>query len=353
MNSCMIEVNNPFIKTIPEECAPFLLLKKNTEEFKKFVMENNVAFYAFDFKDHTSDGITLRFDNYLNWGVYEGFCTSFVPRCVLLSYDYIEGIVQFLEKGFLVMCRINKFYINAYEENKESSHKIIIHGFNNEKKYFACQDFINGRFNKFIVQFDELHNAIANYPWHETEKDGLWAIKCKKEQHNVSYIRLLNEVNKLTVGNEYSYNTGIETFGVAALKMFSNGIISYTSDPARLYRCFYWINYVRESCKLMKLRVNYLKDDFSKYNFCEIEKILDNMRMNIDKEYFYISKCRIYNCFLQKPLMDILEDFSKISSMYMTFAINLKNILTSILNSDYSIEQMDGNINDGNINKVL
>ena len=62
MGAVKLDICEPFILTIPDECVPFLILKKGSKPFDKFVMENYISFHAYDYQNDTSDGFCLRFE---------------------------------------------------------------------------------------------------------------------------------------------------------------------------------------------------------------------------------------------------------------------------------------------------
>lgn len=56
MNIVSVNIHKPFIVTIPDECAPFLILEQGSKPFNKFVMENYINFHAYDYQNNVSDG---------------------------------------------------------------------------------------------------------------------------------------------------------------------------------------------------------------------------------------------------------------------------------------------------------
>ena len=326
MGAVKLDICEPFILTIPDECVPFLILKKGSKPFDKFVMENYISFHAYDYQNDTSDGFCLRFENYIAWETLGGFSSLHVPLSLQKNLgDPIGFLTDALERGYILMCDYNTFCVEAASSGKPRSHRVILYGCDREKRRFFCRDFIRGSLRPFEAGFDEMGRALQDYPWPGEEKGGTLGLRYDGdfESGSVSICKLYTALCSLCSSDLLQRNNGVEAFGRRALSVFRGGILHYSSPEEQAYRCSYWMNYVRESCKLMEYRLQYLKNCGPGCVSSGTEERFRAARQSVETAFMkllkYEYKQRVDRAFLESTA----ESCGEIEEAYMEFAGSL------------------------------
>lgn len=346
MEKLKLSTNEPFIMTIPDECAPFLILDKGTAYFDKFVLENYINFYSFDYKNHISDGFCLRFENYINWESIDGFSSLFIPLDIQKhTKDLLSLLIDMLKQGYLLLCDYNTNYIPTTKREHPAPHRIIIEGFDNNEEKFFCRDFVKKDLVSFEVQFQNMENALKQYPWPGEKNAGIRGIKQDRDHPNceISICKLFLSLNSLCSDSLIQKNDGIEAFGKRALTVFREGILHYNSDEEQIGRCFYYLNYIRESCKLMKYRLDYFERANKNIISHETLTCFLEFKKLIDINYFKLLKLdllhRIQTDDIKKcvemgeRIEDVLTNFIKLfrDDIYLLIDKGIKEIDFSTL----------------------
>lgn len=323
-----IDIKHPFIQTIPDESAPFLILEEGSKPFDKFVMENYINFRACDYQKDVSDGFCLRFENYINWESFDGFSSLHIPLCLQKNFNNtLEFLIVALNRGFIIMCDYNTYYVKVVSKGFFESHRIILYGFDDNRKVFFCMDFLNGILHTFEASFDEIIQAIYDYPWPGEEKGGVLGLKYddRLENENISYYKLYVSLNNLCNNNFIQQNNGIEAYGRRALSVFREGISHYTSIYEQQYRSHYWLNYIRESCKLMEYRLKYLENNYQRSISAKTTNCFFTVKNCADKIFPKLLKYRIKNSINKELIENIICQCYEIENRYIEFAESFRD----------------------------
>lgn len=336
ITSKCVDIVNPYIKTIPDECAPFALLPFGSQEFYKFIMENFIDFYTFDTLDEYSDGYAIRFKNFMDWESFEGFDSLFIPMDIFLEYeDKLKLLIELINKDYLVLCCYNMLYIDYFKNCKEDKeHKMMVSGYNIERKNFVCQDFDGNQYQTFYVSFDEMKMALTNYPWKRSLKSGLFALKINNNI-NISYIKLYNDLLNLETEGLISFNNGVDAYGIEALRLYKRGIARYITDREKTHRFYLLLNHIRENFKLMELRIEYIQMKYPNIVPISLITELNDINMQVNHLFFMIyldfekNNCDAENVAVYDKLCETI--FGKIKK----FAGLFKDVVKKVIDINY------------------
>lgn len=118
----------------------------------------NVDFFnmpRFQYSSHTSLTVQSIFCPCISlYAIENSFILNF-------SKSYLEWMINVLSKNYYVTTTINEKYINAYGQQKNDLHNILIYGYDIEKKIFNIADFFSSRRYQFKqCTFEEFNQAI-------------------------------------------------------------------------------------------------------------------------------------------------------------------------------------------------
>lgn len=330
----IINTMEAFVLTTPVETVPFLIVKPNTPAFDKFVMENYISFYAFDYQEEDSDGFWLRFGEYMHYGNIEGFSTVFIP--MEISKDIVDKksiLIELLDKGYVLACDYNQYFIESLPAKTYWRHCMIIYGYNTKESVFYCKEFQHAKLYSFEAKMDEMVKALSNFPWEGSNKKGILGIKIdpNRTDFEISYYKLYKELEELCNENILIKNQGIKAFGIAAIDIFLNGIEHYPELKEKLYRCYYWINYIRVSCKLMQYRLDYIRQHQGMHLADETVQLFEDLRLLANVIFVKLAKYEIGGDYTQDTVQVQIERCHEIRDKYLRFAKALKSDVLDIV----------------------
>lgn len=97
----------------------------------------------------------------------------------------------------------------------------------------------------------------------------------------------------------------------------------YQEPGERLYRMYYWINYVHVSCQLMMYRLEYLRKNEMDVLSKETEDLFIKLNSLVKQEFLSTFKLRMKGYDDQKVIQK-MERYHEISKMYFDFMISLR-----------------------------
>ena len=336
-----IDIMHPFIQTIPDESTPFLILEQGSKSFDKFVMENYINFYAYCLDDHNR--FALRFENHTNWDGFDGFSSLHIPLDLQVKLrNKLDLLIDSLNEGYILMCDYNTCYIEFTKNSGLMNHRLIIYGYDTTCRKFFCMEFLKRRLTKFEVGFDELITALTDFPWKTYDTGGILGLKYNKnyEGSEISLYKLSASINALLESKIIQKTRTIEAFGIKALQICLDSYLYYPMLDNQIKYCYEWLNYIRESGKLMQHRLSYIENMSSK-SVSKTTKInFKNFKDAVDEKFLGILKVIIKrqgsNIIIKEVIQDCYVILNKYESFLKEFKVDLQNIQND-MTSKFSI----------------
>lgn len=318
------KIYDPFIYTIPEETAPFVLLSQDMPVFIKFIMENFISFYAYDPLDGLADGYAIRFENFLDWDKLSCFDTMYLPMDVwkhtLQKTDYLKIL---FELGYAVVICYNKKYIPDMNIAEDCEHKMLVYDYADERQAFLCADYVGTDWTKYIVNDRCLGLAMEEYPWERNLKTGVFALRLRTNETRISMIPLVEGLRKMSTYGIHSITDKAEAYGIEALCVFLQGINEFKTLEAKAQRFFLLYNHIRESCKLMNVRMDYLRSSPNCIVTHTTEIQWNKLKNAVDKSFFAIMKANTRGIIQHELIKKCFLDAEKLINQYAIFSRSL------------------------------
>ena len=276
------------IRTIPDDMLIFSLFNLNNSLTKKFIMENYINFYSF--KELEGNYVSLRFEDFMREGNFEGIDHCFIPIDIMMEYNYnLKIIKELLRERYLVTLPIATKYISFYKF--DGSHLITVYGVDTEKDVFLCKDFQGHEFVEFEVSVKDMQNGLLNYHrMNRKESEGLLALRLSNNCNTkIDYSKVFLEFWKL----QQDFCTDTMGFGIGALNLLTTDIEERYNDFFKADEWYNPANYLRESSKLMNIRYDILQEEIGRDKTVDGRQILAKLEKDTGKLFFNVEK-KIY-----------------------------------------------------------
>lgn len=328
------QINRPYILTIPQEVLPFCIVEENSYEMSKLIMENFIGFLAYDSLEEESDGFCLRFEKFDQWDSLTGFQSIKIPREVFTKIDNILDVFRIcLAEGYYLICDYNQYYIRELGREKYEHHIIIINGFNDTEKYFSCYEFKNMKLKNYRVAYKELLYAATYYPWNNDDFSGIKGLKvASKDKHDISLFYLKRSIHQMLSESSVIKNNVLSAHGIYALRVFAEGIDTYPQKCEKVYRSHYLLNYLKEDCKLMQYRCEFINNNIVHLNSSTIESLYEYKRQInlLFRKALKMSLSGIANADevieLIKRILCVIEKYKEFIIMFLEEVDNINTI---------------------------
>lgn len=282
-------------------------------------MENYINFYSF--KELEGNYVSLRFEDFMKEGNFEGIDHCFIPIDIMKQYNSdLKIIKEFLREGYLVTIPIATKYISFYKF--DASHLITIFGVDMEKEVFLCKDFHEHDFVEFQVSIRDMQNGLLNYHrMNRKESEGLLALQLNNNCNTkIDYSKVFLEFWKL----QQNFCTDTIGFGIGALNLLAKDIEERYNDFFKADEWYNPANYLRESSKLMNIRYNILKEEIEEDRDTDGTLMIEKLEKDTGKLFFNVEKKIYKGKELTKEefekfyylFLECKEDFRKIAEIF-------------------------------------
>ncbi|MFR2794443.1 MAG: hypothetical protein ACLTBS_08220 [Eisenbergiella sp.] len=283
-----IEMFPYVIRTIPDDMIFFSLFNLNDSITKKFIMENYINFYSF--KVLEENYVSLRFEDFMKEGNFEGIDHCFISIDIMKDYNYdLKIIKELLRAGYLITLPIATKYISFYKF--DGGHLITVYGVDTEKDVFLCKDFQEHEFVEFEVSVKDMQNGLLNYHrMNRKESEGLLALRLSNSCNTkIDYSKVFLEFWKL----QQDFCTDTMGFGIGALNLLTTDIEERYNDFFKADEWYNPANYLRESSKLMNIRYDILQEEVGRDKTVDGRQMLIKLEKDTRKLFFNVEK-KIY-----------------------------------------------------------
>lgn len=283
-----VEMFPYIIRTIPDDMLIFSLFNLNNSLTKKIIMENYINFYSF--KELEGNYVSLRFEDFMREGNFEGIDHCFIPIDIMMEYNYnLKIIKELLRERYLVTLPIATKYISFYKF--DGNHLITVYGVDTEKDVFLCKDFQGHEFVEFEVSVKDMQNGLLNYHrMNRKESEGLLALRLSNNCNTkIDYSKVFLEFWKL----QQDFCTDTMGFGIGALNLLTTDIEERYNDFFKADEWYNPANYLRESSKLMNIRYDILQEEIGRDKTVDVRQMLVKLEKDTGKLFFNVEK-KIY-----------------------------------------------------------